>query len=132
MVESHLMLNDGVRFCCSNVMQVYTDSSNIDDDLVQSIASPAKDKAAPEVFYRVITANGTPVNQLLAQLKSHRTPMLLLWGDYDPWIRPSSADRIQQLYPLAERFSVPAGHCPHDDLPEPVNHGLLEWLDRLQ
>ena len=113
-------------------MQVYTDPTNIDDELVQSIASPAKDKSAAEVFYRVITANGTPVNQLLQELKSHRTPMLLLWGDYDPWIRPSSADRIQKLYPLAERFSVLAGHCPHDDLPEPVNQGLLEWLDRLQ
>ena len=116
---------------CRHGMQVYADDTNVDDELVESIASPAKDKAAAEVFYRVITANGTPVNQLLAELKSHRVPMLLLWGDLDPWIRPSSADRIQRLYPLAERYSVQAGHCPHDDTPQPVNKGLLAWLDRL-
>ena len=98
--------------CCSAFMQVYTDPTNIDDELVQSIAFPAKDKSAAEVFYRVITANGTPVNQLLQELKSHRTPMLLLWGDYDPWIRPSSADRIQKLYPLGRALQRPSRSLP--------------------
>ncbi len=50
----------------------------------------------------------------------------------DPWIRPASADRIQALYPRAERINVDAGHCPHDDLPGTVNENLLAWLAQLQ
>ncbi|KAK9836212.1 hypothetical protein WJX84_000739 [Apatococcus fuscideae] len=114
------------------LQKVYTDRTKVDDELVHSIALAAEDASAAAVFYLIITANGIPFNQLLAQLKIHCIPMMLLWGEDDPWIRPVNADRIQKLYPLAERFSVPAGHCPHDDLPETVNKGLLDWLDRLQ
>ncbi len=40
-------------------------------------------------------------------------PVLLLWGADDPWIRPQSADRIQKLYPKAEKVLLPGvGHCP--------------------
>lgn len=39
--------------------------------------------------------------------------MLLLWGADDPWIRPQSADRIQKLYPKAEKVLLKGvGHCP--------------------
>jgi hypothetical protein len=43
----------------------------------------------------------------------------------------SQADRIQQLYPEAERVRLQSGHCPHDDTPEEANAALLEWLDRV-
>jgi hypothetical protein len=38
------------------------------------------------------------------------------------------ADRIQQLYPEAERVRLQSGHCPHDDTPEEANDALLAWL----
>lgn len=41
------------------------------------------------------------------------------------------ADRIQQLYPEAERVRLQSGHCPHDDTPEEANAALLEWLERV-
>jgi pimeloyl-ACP methyl ester carboxylesterase len=41
------------------------------------------------------------------------------------------ADRIQQLYPEAERVRLQSGHCPHDDTPEEANSALLAWLDRV-
>ncbi len=41
------------------------------------------------------------------------TPLLLLWGKLDPWIRPAAADRIQELYPPTIRIDLNAGHCPH-------------------
>jgi hypothetical protein len=41
------------------------------------------------------------------------------------------ADRIQQLYPEAERVGLQSGHCPHDDTPEEANEALLAWLGRV-
>ena len=48
-----------------------------------------------QVFQRVISRTGGPgltVDQLLEGFKS---PLLLLWGELDPWIRPAAADKIQ-------------------------------------
>ena len=48
-----------------------------------------------------------------AELLCALQPVLLLWGADDPWIRPQSADRIQKLYPKAEKVLLPGvGHCP--------------------
>jgi hypothetical protein len=59
--------------------------------LVDSIVVPATDPAAAEVFYRINAsrAPGVTINQLLKQMKEARLPLLLLWGDLDPWITPS-------------------------------------------
>ena len=59
--------------------QVYANHTNIDDDLVKSIALPADDPNAGEIFYRVIAGwggKGTPVNELLGQIQVH---LQLLW-----------------------------------------------------
>jgi len=97
--------------------QVYPiDNTNVDDELVESIRYPSLDPNAAEVFYRVITKNGSGptvfIDDLLGNLEC---PLLLCWGEYDPWIRPQAADKVQALYPQAQRVSIQAGHCPHDE-----------------
>lgn len=114
--------------------QVYSvDPACVDDDLVDSIYRPSLHPNAAEVFYRVISRAGTSrmasFNQLLAKLES---PLLLLWGEHDPWIRSSAADRIQQLHPSAQRVSIEGGHCPHDEAPEVVNKALLKWMREMR
>ena len=65
-----------------------------DDELVESIVYPAEDapglgppNAIPEVFYRIVSRNGrggaTPVDEMIQEL---RVPLLLLWGEKDPWM----------------------------------------------
>jgi hypothetical protein len=65
-------------------------ADTIDEDLVDSIVVPASDPSAAEVFYRINSskAPSVSVNQLLKQLRSSKLPLLLLWGDLDPWITP--------------------------------------------
>jgi pimeloyl-ACP methyl ester carboxylesterase len=113
--------------------QVYpVDPSNVDDELVKSIQFPAQDPNAAEVFYRVIAKNGNGppkfVDELLSDLK---VPLLLLWGESDPWIRPQAADRIQALFPSATRVSVNAGHCPHDESPAEVNKAIDDFMAKV-
>jgi len=110
--------------------QVYYDPTNIDDDLVRSILLPAQDPNAAEVFYRIITASGTPVNRLLDQMKG--MPLFLLWGSEDPWCVPARATQIQEYYPQAKRVDIRSGHCPHDDTPQVVGDELLRWLGELE
>eukprot|EP00529_Nitzschia_sp_RCC80_P021847 CAMPEP_0113511974 /NCGR_PEP_ID=MMETSP0014_2-20120614/39072_1 /TAXON_ID=2857 /ORGANISM="Nitzschia sp." /LENGTH=384 /DNA_ID=CAMNT_0000408261 /DNA_START=438 /DNA_END=1592 /DNA_ORIENTATION=+ /assembly_acc=CAM_ASM_000159 len=107
--------------------QVYPNNSiNVDKDLVESIRFPSLDPNAAEVFYRVITKAGNGpqkvyIDDLLENLDS---PLALVWGENDPWIRPEAADKIQKLMPSAKRVSIDAGHCPHDEAPDAVNDAI--------
>lgn len=109
---------------------VYVNEDRIDDDLVRSIAIPAEDPNAPEVFYRVITAKGQSVNKLLDRIKTATSPpdVFLLWGEKDPWCVPARATQIQNYYPAATRTDILSGHCPHDDSPDQTNKELLEYI----
>lgn len=111
--------------------QVYVSPQNLDDDLVQSILLPAQDPNAAEVFCRVITAKGTPVNVLLDRLMPEKMPIFLLWGARDPWCVPARADQIQAYYPQATRTDIESGHCPHDDTPQLVVPELVKWMNSL-
>eukprot|EP00667_Euglena_gracilis_P001527 EG_transcript_1528 len=113
------------------------DRTNVDDELVHSIEYATRATTAPEVFYRIIHRNRQPNTQstidcLLAKLSASPRPLLLLWGEKDPWIRPQAGNAIQRLYPRAERVSLAAGHCPHDEVPALVNDALLEWIGKQQ
>jgi len=114
-----------------------------DDELVASIVYPAEDapglappNGVPEVFYRIVSRNARggafPVDEIIGQLK---VPLLLLWGEYDPWVTRAYGDAAQAA---AKRFgvdvrrvSVDAGHCPQDEAPEAVNAGLLAFAREL-
>lgn len=113
--------------------QVYPVNADIvDAELVESIRYPAQDPNAAEVFYRVIKKNGSGppvfVDDLLVTLK---TPLLLLWGREDPWIRPQAADSIEKLFPSALRVDVNGGHCPHDECPKEVNVAISNFMNNL-
>jgi pimeloyl-ACP methyl ester carboxylesterase len=81
--------------------------------------------------YRLMTRvlfkrSNRTINKLVSQLKC---PVLLLWGDLDPWMGPSKCDQIKSLYPRATIVRLQAGHCPHDEVPEQVNKALLEFAN---
>ena len=110
---------------------------------MESIVYPAEDTAGlapagaiPEVFYRIVSRNargGTvPVDELIAQLK---VPLLLLWGESDPWVVSAMGDRAQAAAEASgvdvRRVSVNAGHCPQDEAPDEVNKGLLDFATEL-
>ncbi|XP_066322394.1 pheophytinase, chloroplastic-like [Miscanthus floridulus] len=112
---------------------VYIDSSNVDDYLVGSITAPAADPNAGEVYYRLMSRfmsnqSRYTLDRLLGKLSC---PLLLLWGDLDPWVGPTKAARIQQFYADTAVVHLQAGHCPHDEAPEQANRALLEWLAAL-
>ncbi len=111
------------------LLQVYKDPRNVNDELVQDIYAPSCDPGAAQVFARVFSSpQGRTLDTLLKKL---HVPLLLLWGELDPWMTTDRADKFCQIYPTAERVSLQAGHCPHDECPDQVNAALLTWIAKL-
>ncbi|XP_019154727.1 PREDICTED: pheophytinase, chloroplastic isoform X2 [Ipomoea nil] len=118
----------------SVLKSVYINSSNVDNYLIDSITRPAADPNAGEVYYRLMTRfmSNQRKYTLDAVLSELSCPLLLLWGDLDPWVGPAKANRIKEFYPNTLLVNLQAGHCPHDEVPELVNKALLDWLSTLK
>ncbi len=118
----------------STLNQVYINSTNVDDDLIESIRRPSLDPGAFKVFQKVFQARGLkgkPIDELFMDLQA---PLLLLWGDSDPWLRDAKAKQ-EKFRLFAQKASLEvkevilnAGHCPHDEIPERVNEEVITWL----
>ena len=89
-----------------------------------------------QVFYRIISRNSkggaVPIDKLLERLE---VPLLLLWGEKDPWIVSAMGDKVQaaaeRLKLDVRRVSLDAGHCPQDEAPEAANAALIEFAASL-
>ncbi|MGQ4648674.1 alpha/beta fold hydrolase [Lyngbya aestuarii] len=112
--------------------QVYRDPEAITEELVELLYNPSCDPGAQEVFASVLSAPpGPSPRELLPKLQ---LPLLVIWGEDDPWTPVSGATIYQQPSERGqdvEFVGIPqAGHCPHDEKPEAVNRQIIDWLGR--
>ncbi|KGF73397.1 alpha/beta hydrolase [Neosynechococcus sphagnicola sy1] len=110
--------------------QVYGNATAVTDELVDLIYQPACDPGAQQVFASILSAPPGPApGELLPHLQR---PLLVLWGDADPWTPIAGASIYQRAQAQGQSIrvvSIPgAGHCPHDEDPAQVNALILEWL----
>jgi pimeloyl-ACP methyl ester carboxylesterase len=107
--------------------KVYLDTNAVTDQLVADIYRPSCDAGAAQVFASVFkTPRGETVDNLLKQLNC---PLLMLWGEGDPWINAKERGaKFRQYYPQLQEYYLKAGHCPHDEIPEQVNELIKNWL----
>ncbi|MEO0839934.1 MAG: alpha/beta fold hydrolase [Cyanobacteria bacterium J06643_5] len=107
--------------------KVYLDKSAITDQLIEEIRRPSGDKGAFDVFCSVFsTPQGEKVDVLLQQLTC---PLLLLWGEADPWMNAKErSQKFRQYYPQLTEHYLKAGHCPHDEVPNELNPLLRDWV----
>lgn len=110
--------------------QVYRDRNAVTDELVEMLYQPSCDAGAQKVFASVLTAPaGKSPDELLIDLQR---PLLVIWGEKDPWTPVTGAKIYQDLAatsPEVQFQVIPdAGHCPHDEKPEAVNSKILNWL----
>jgi haloalkane dehalogenase len=110
---------------------VYCDRSRVDDQLVEIIAAPARDRQAAEAFLRLNRSINQPnySPNLLQALEKLQAPLLILWGSNDRLIPPSEGKRLVQYAANATLIYLEnLGHCAHDDNPQRVNHEIVSWL----
>ena len=110
------------------LQRVYVDQTHVDEELVQAIRRPSLDPGAFGVFRTVFDIpRGEPLDALFSQLQA---PLLLLWGQRDPWIDAAGRRQrfLRQAPASTSEVVLDAGHCPHDEVPERVNAELLAWI----
>ncbi|MBW4518817.1 MAG: alpha/beta fold hydrolase [Scytolyngbya sp. HA4215-MV1] len=107
--------------------KVYLDQSAVTNQLVEEIYRPACDPGADKVFASVFrTPQGEKVDVLLHQLTC---PLLMLWGEADPWINARErGEKFRSYHPQLTEYYLQAGHCPHDEVPDQVNGLIREWV----
>ena len=110
--------------------QVYRDPEAITEELVDLLYTPSCDPGAQQVFASVLTAPpGPSPTELLPKVER---PLLVIWGEDDPWTPIAGAAIYQQQRetgPDVEFVAIPkTGHCPHDEKPDAVNPLILDWL----
>ena len=113
--------------------QVYRDRNAVTDELVEMLYRPSCDEGAQKVFASVLTAPaGNSPDELLVDLQR---PLLILWGEKDPWTPVAGAKIYQDLAaqnPEVEfQIIEDAGHCPHDENPQAVNSKIIDWLTQV-
>jgi pimeloyl-ACP methyl ester carboxylesterase len=120
-----------------SLQQVYGNREAITDELVEILYRPSCDPGAQKVFASILAAPPGPrPEELLPQIQQ---PLLVLWGEDDPWTPIKGADIYRELSAADEEGSptvtfhaiANTGHCPHDERPEVVNPLILDWLHTL-
>jgi pimeloyl-ACP methyl ester carboxylesterase len=114
-------------FIRNTLKKVYLDQSAVTEQLIEEIYRPSCDAGATQVFASVFSnQQGEKVDILLGQMKC---PLLMLWGEGDPWIdaRQRGA-KFREYYPQLEEHYLNAGHCPHDEIPHQVNQTIDRWV----
>jgi len=112
----------------NTLYQVYRDRKAVTEELVEMLYQPSCDTNAQKVFASVLTAPPGPSPSTI--LPSIEQPLLVFWGEADPWTPIQGAtiyqDRLNtEFYPIRN-----AGHCPQDEKPELVNNLILQWLEK--
>ncbi|GJD09754.1 Uncharacterized hydrolase YugF [Galdieria sulphuraria] len=111
--------------------QVYIDKDAVDDYLVEMLHLPSLDEGAEHVFLK--TLGGSPGPSPEELLPSISCPILMLWGEDDPWTPYRKGFHPGIKFPNYNKnlklISFPdTGHCPHDERPQLVHQILLPWL----
>ena len=109
--------------------QVYGNRDAITPELIDILHRPSCDAGAQKVFASILTAPPGPRPSDLLPRIQH--PLLVLWGETDPWT-PIEGAKLYKDMTREKNLTFHAipntGHCPHDERPEIVNKRILDWL----
>ncbi|KAK9200357.1 hypothetical protein WN944_015554 [Citrus x changshan-huyou] len=113
------------------LLSIYANKESVDETLVEIIREPANVEGALDAFVSIVT--GPPGPNPVQLMPSISIPLLVLWGDEDPFT-PLDGPVGKYFSSLPSKLSnvklivlKGVGHCPHDDRPELVHEKLLPW-----
>ncbi|KAL8129194.1 hypothetical protein V2J09_018349 [Rumex salicifolius] len=101
--------------------QVYADHSTNFDGVFSKILETAEHPAASAAFTSIMFAPKGELSftESLSRCREKNIPLCLMYGKEDPWVKPIWGRQVKQQVPDAPYYEIsPAGHCPHDEVPE--------------
>lgn len=110
------------------LQQAYARPEAVTDELVQLLYKPSQAPGAAGVFLAFVRySDGPLLEDLLPQVAC---PVLLVWGESDPWEPVALGQAIGAKFPQVQKvITLPGvGHCPQDEAPALVNPLLCDWL----
>ncbi|HVI10822.1 MAG TPA: alpha/beta hydrolase [Candidatus Binatia bacterium] len=112
--------------------RMYGDRGRIPPGTLEGYKAPL---AKPGLFDHALSIVQTwtkdlrELQQALPRLAGVRT--LLLWGEKDTAVYPSSARQLAKYFPNSETVMLPGvGHLPYEECPEDFNRVLIDFLAR--
>ncbi|CAK9147515.1 unnamed protein product [Ilex paraguariensis] len=115
--------------------QVYVDHSTNVDKVFSRILETTQHPAAAAAFTSIMFAPQGQLSfrQALSRCQMNNVPICLMYGKEDPWVKPIWAFQVKRQLPEVPYYEIsPAGHCPHDEVPEVVNFLLSGWIRHLE
>ncbi|XP_010547310.1 PREDICTED: pheophytinase, chloroplastic isoform X2 [Tarenaya hassleriana] len=101
--------------------QVYADHSMDVDKVFSRIVEITRHPAAAASLASIMCAPSGQLSftEALSRCKKNNVPICLVYGREDPWVRPIWGFKIKKQISEAPYYEIsPAGHCPHDEVPE--------------
>uniref|UniRef100_A0A0D9VM02 AB hydrolase-1 domain-containing protein n=1 Tax=Leersia perrieri TaxID=77586 RepID=A0A0D9VM02_9ORYZ len=115
--------------------QVYADHSTDVDNVFSRIMETTQHPAAAASFASMMCAPKGQISfeEALSRCQMQGTPISLMYGREDPWVRPIWGIKVKKQVPESPYYEIsPAGHCPHDEVPEVINYLLRGWLKNVE
>ncbi|XVF33684.1 hypothetical protein REPUB_Repub17cG0189400 [Reevesia pubescens] len=115
--------------------QVYADHSINVDKVFSRILETTQHPAAAASFASIMFAPQGELSfrEALSRCHMNEVPICLIYGKEDPWVKPVWGLQVKKQVPEAPYYEIsPAGHCPHDEVPEVVNYLLSGWIKNLE
>jgi len=79
---------------------------------------------------QVASVTSDDTREVVARLDQITAPTLVLWGEQDQWLHPTTGDRLAAAIPGAHQVTVTgAGHFLPEDNPQDTADALLRFLD---
>jgi pimeloyl-ACP methyl ester carboxylesterase len=109
--------------------RLYADPSRIAPGTFEGYAEPLKIAGSADYLLRVVRCWFRDVRDLEPFYEKIRVPTLLVWGDRDAAVLPSSAAQVQRAIRGSKLVMMPGvGHLPYEEAPKEFNRVLLEFL----
>ena len=109
--------------------RLYADPKKIVPGLFEGYAEPLKIPGSVNYLLGVVRCWQRDLLQLEPYYAKIRVPTLLVWGDHDSAVLPSSAYHVQRAIAGSKLVMMPnVGHLPYEEAPEEFNRVLLEFL----
>jgi pimeloyl-ACP methyl ester carboxylesterase len=109
--------------------RLYADPRRISPGTFEGYAAPLKIAGSADYLLGVVRGWRNDVPALKPFYEKISVPTLLVWGDSDAAVLPSSAAHVQQAIRGSKLVIMPGvGHLPYEEAPEEFNRVLLEFL----
>lgn len=118
------------RFAEQALRAAYFDSSLVTAADVAAYLLPARVPGSAPVLLRML--RDSDFGRTADRLGEINQPVLLVWGEADPWIPPEHGQQLAALLRGSQLLLVPeCGHVPHEECPDTFNAAVIQFLRTL-